>query len=510
MSADFLEETIGAAIADLRQKKRQIQAEHERLISLENDCVSMRLVVGGAFSSGKSAFINRMLRDAGQGEIAKVSAKPTTRCTTEYHYAPTLEFARLLPSGERKRILDRNTYLSDSCRENSEERFSVGLPCRFLRDYDCVLVDTPGFDSGEGGDRDTARCAIKEADALLWLVNVSDGTLTKAASKDDPPRSLDMLRESTLIAGGNVPIVFVMSFIDTKAPAEIEKVREEIIRVGQGKTDFCEPLRFLCAPIPYTSMVDDLKPRRRELLKNYLNRQDELLRDAVLKCREVLKEMVASKRKGMLTVVGKLEADWEKEKTRIENRLKEQVADSQKQLKKELASLRRNLKESLSSTIELHLLRRANELSPDGEYIESHTCKSCLIWDEYAAAFSRCPQFLDDEELVENASKVIATYAQLGSPKATYKKAIGLMLDSFEQNIWSVTDDSSFGNAKGNACEKMRDQLATQLRGSYDDLSAVFVECILDNVKRWVDVDYERTCKNEQKLVKLMNEVREV
>ena len=141
------------------------------------DNSTVRIALAGTYSCGKSSFINALL-DLDK-PIAAVDVNPSTRCRTDFTF------------GEKFRISDEKTgkdYSLDEYRERSTGKpkkedalFKVEIPEEKLRNI--VIMDTPGFDSGDKHDKEISEKTVDEADVIFFLVQCTDGGLKENVVK---------------------------------------------------------------------------------------------------------------------------------------------------------------------------------------------------------------------------------------------------------------------------------------------------------------------------------------
>ena len=186
-------------------------------------------VIGGGFSSGKSAFLNSLLDRSANVKLAE-GILPVTAIPSYVLHDTNVGIHGVSHAGAMFEI-EPETY-----RENSHE-FLKDFP--YLRDivpyitvsapmpaagFDKLcFIDTPGYNPAVAGttghDLETARTYIKDASFLIWMVGVdSNGTI--------PQSDLDFLTELGFGQSKDKPLYVVVSKADLKPVGDIEDIIE--------------------------------------------------------------------------------------------------------------------------------------------------------------------------------------------------------------------------------------------------------------------------------------------
>lgn len=157
-------------VADQRQKLDGLAP------SLRPD---FRVFIMGVFNAGKSTFLNALL-----GKVAPTRATRCTRVLTLIRFGPTPRGVHHLPGGTEQRLESLQAIWQAVTAANDDENrrqdwFEVWLPAPLLRDLDCTIADTPGFDDLQRQDHEYCRRQLESADAILWLV-IADQVGAKA------------------------------------------------------------------------------------------------------------------------------------------------------------------------------------------------------------------------------------------------------------------------------------------------------------------------------------------
>jgi len=176
----------------------------------------------GDYSAGKSSLINDLLQDA---TLCPERDDPTTSQVTRFGYRQTERIVRVSHTG-RITKLTRAQYAKEvqsSGRgrlQNRSRGFIVGTPNPLLRGIE--LLDTPGFNNlKNAGDTAVTEAALREVDAILFLVDVNSGTL--------PGSGMERLRKLKPLVP-NAPIRVLFTKADQKAPGGLRNIKEECAR----------------------------------------------------------------------------------------------------------------------------------------------------------------------------------------------------------------------------------------------------------------------------------------
>lgn len=191
---DFPEETAA-----------RVRREHDAIAKRMKD-TRLKMAVVGEFSSGKSSFINALLRE----ELLETDVlQGTTVLSTMICYSETREIAvfyrdggceRISCGGARDEFRERIRQLNRDTSESSGiTRMEVGFPSELLKSGICI-IDTPGTNSVNAWhDEVTRRIIREEADGCIVLtsaVNPMPMSLCGFLEENLP----DMLSECVFIA----------------------------------------------------------------------------------------------------------------------------------------------------------------------------------------------------------------------------------------------------------------------------------------------------------------------
>lgn len=160
---------------DCGTKNESLEQEYNRLVS-EIEAYKFRVLMTGAFSAGKSAFLNTLM----DRTILKEGQGPETTIATELVYGQDEYVEAVDNQGVSKRFpLETETVFLPK-----DWRYLVyHVNCKFLQENpEIVLVDMPGLDSNiEWHNRAIAQY-ISRGSAFLLFVSCEDGTLRKSVA----------------------------------------------------------------------------------------------------------------------------------------------------------------------------------------------------------------------------------------------------------------------------------------------------------------------------------------
>ncbi|OQY16518.1 MAG: hypothetical protein B6I36_10135 [Desulfobacteraceae bacterium 4572_35.1] len=198
---------------------KQVCTDLEALIQFPELERHYTVAVGGMFSAGKSRFLNSILGS----ELLPTDTNPTISIPTYLTQGP--EDTVTVLNKFHQRITSDESALQAIC-HSFHERFKVSfahilrlihVQRKNMKYPQITFLDTPGYsksdsiDKSANTDENIAREHLRQADYLIWLIDIQNGTIP---SEDMVfIRSLDFKR----------PILFVLNKADKKTKTEISQ-----------------------------------------------------------------------------------------------------------------------------------------------------------------------------------------------------------------------------------------------------------------------------------------------
>ncbi len=180
---------------------------------------------GGAFSAGKSKFINSI---SGIEDVLPVAQKPTTSIPT---YIIKAQKDELRANSVYGYATELTAEAMEALTHEFDDVYHIGFSAfvdsiivessRFSLPADIALLDTPGYtkyddDKSDSklalSDRQRAFDQLRASDHLIWLVDIGNGVLTQADIS-----FLESLRVKT-------PILIVFTKADLKTEKEVRSI----------------------------------------------------------------------------------------------------------------------------------------------------------------------------------------------------------------------------------------------------------------------------------------------
>ena len=148
----------------------------ERLLDLgsENGNANLRLPLVGEFSSGKTTLINAI----SDGKGLETASAPTTSVIYQVFFGQEKNEAIIIDKdGNEKEINDIESLKNEELEDNAEV-VNIFDTCKKIP-ASTVLIDTPGLGSMNTSHKKALDDFLPEADAILFTLDVSRGSLTK-------------------------------------------------------------------------------------------------------------------------------------------------------------------------------------------------------------------------------------------------------------------------------------------------------------------------------------------
>jgi len=189
--------------------------------------------MGGSFSSGKSAFINSFLVDKKKERIELAEDVNPTTAIPSYIISDeksqikgiSYEGGQFIIESEIYKKIDHKFLESFTFDLNKIIKYTIVLtPMKNDLFENICLIDTPGYDASKHGntkrDFDVAKEYIKDAQFLIWVVNIEKGTIIKS--------DLEFLRELGFVETAKRPLYIVVNKADKKPKNDIKSILDEI------------------------------------------------------------------------------------------------------------------------------------------------------------------------------------------------------------------------------------------------------------------------------------------
>lgn len=220
----------------------RILAECDLIEARMND-KRLKMAVVGEFSSGKSSFINALLRD----ELLETDVLQGTTVLSVMIYYSDIREITVIKSGKNERAVyedadefrERIRQFNRDTDENTEtRRLEIGLPSEFLKRGICI-IDTPGTNSVNVWHDEAARRAIHEQ---------ADGCIVLTSAVAPLPMSLCSFVEENL--SDILPsCIFIATKIDLTENTERQRLMDFIARKVAADFELSDPL-----VLPYSSL----------------------------------------------------------------------------------------------------------------------------------------------------------------------------------------------------------------------------------------------------------------
>lgn len=254
-----IEVTTGAGLAENPVAKALDEASGQLADN------SLRVLVMGKFSSGKSTFLNALMGR----KLLPAKPKPTTAVIGEITYSDEPAVTLVTKQGENIEISvdDLKNYIvidhsDESDRVEADEipysKVLIRYPLPVCKDG-ILLVDSPGLDDPTCHDAIT-QDYLPQADAIIYCMNVNQAF-----------NASDRIEIERLRALGYTSIIFVLTYYDVllyndmmNGENEAEETRRHYINVLKEYTDLGESGIFFIGSLPAlkakTTGRDDLLP----------------------------------------------------------------------------------------------------------------------------------------------------------------------------------------------------------------------------------------------------------
>ena len=176
--------------------------------------------IGGAFSAGKSSFLNGILGR----KILSVEIDPTTSIPTYLIHGEQQKIAAVLKNSQQLDLsLEQFKNLTHHAEQELHE-LAVNIDLIFLtqpeqRWPNLAFLDTPGYSNHEDieqglCDAHIAKVQLNDAQCLIWLVSADQGVISQS--------DIDFLKTIR----SDIPKLIVMSRADKKSPDDLTEIKK--------------------------------------------------------------------------------------------------------------------------------------------------------------------------------------------------------------------------------------------------------------------------------------------
>ena len=239
----FIQELVGKYRFP-EEERQQIHREVQRILEKQQER-RLHMAVVGEFSSGKSSFINALLR---KNLLETDVIQGTTVASTLLTYGETPSLCLHTSSGVQVPVENveqqgglgalLQSYTSGERQEEGVQYLEVGYPSDFLQQGICI-IDTPGTNSLEQWHEEVTKRTIREqADACIILTS-GEKPLPQTFSRFLEENLQDVLPSC----------IFVVTKIDLIPTKQQARQMEYIRRKIQEELDIANPL-----VLPYSAL----------------------------------------------------------------------------------------------------------------------------------------------------------------------------------------------------------------------------------------------------------------
>lgn len=176
--------------------------------------------VGGAFSAGKSSFLNGILGR----KVLSVAIDPTTSIPTYLIHGEQQKIEAVLKNSQQLDLsLEQFKNLTHHAEQELHE-LAVNIDLILLtqpeqRWPNLAFLDTPGYSNHEDieqglCDAHIAKVQLNDAQCLIWLVSVDQGVISQS--------DIDFLKTIR----SDIPKLIVMSRADKKSPDDLTEIKK--------------------------------------------------------------------------------------------------------------------------------------------------------------------------------------------------------------------------------------------------------------------------------------------
>lgn len=264
-------------IPDMFEQQRKLEMLLERLMEFGiSDILRGKHVVslGGRFSAGKSKFINAI---TGIDNILPVDQNPTTSVPS---YITQADFDKIQANTKFGYSVNLSNDAMKALSHEFYNKYQIGFSTileniiikskTYNIDSSIVLLDTPGYSKMDiddnirerTSDRQKAHEKLSMTDYLIWLVDITKGTITK--------EDLDFIR--SLHLSNKILVVFTKA--DKRTPNEIHKVINNARETIKNEGIDCYAVTAFSANENKEYFSNSIKEFLAQVVKNNKNNND--------------------------------------------------------------------------------------------------------------------------------------------------------------------------------------------------------------------------------------------
>lgn len=286
-------------IPDMFEQQRKLEMLLERLMEFGiSDILRGKHVVslGGRFSAGKSKFINAI---TGIDNILPVDQNPTTSVPS---YITQADFDKIQANTKFGYSVNLSNDAMKALSHEFYNKYQIGFSTileniiikskTYNIDSSIVLLDTPGYSKMDiddnirerTSDRQKAHEKLSMTDYLIWLVDITKGTITK--------EDLDFIR--SLHLSNKILVVFTKS--DKRTPNEIHKVINNARETIKNEGIDCYAVTAFSANENKEYFSNSIKEFLAQVVKNNKNNND-IIEQINLIADDIHKDILKEKQK---------------------------------------------------------------------------------------------------------------------------------------------------------------------------------------------------------------------
>lgn len=286
-------------IPDMFEQQRKLEMLLERLMEFGiSDILRGKHVVslGGRFSAGKSKFINAI---TGIDNILPVDQNPTTSVPS---YITQADFDKIQANTKFGYSVNLSNDAMKALSHEFYNKYQIGFSAileniiikskTYNIDSSIVLLDTPGYSKMDiddnirerTSDRQKAHEKLSMTDYLIWLVDITKGTITK--------EDLDFIR--SLHLSNKILVVFTKA--DKRTPNEIHKVINNARETIKNEGIDCYAVTAFSANENKEYFSNSIKEFLAQVVKNNKNNND-IIEQINLIADDIHKDILKEKQK---------------------------------------------------------------------------------------------------------------------------------------------------------------------------------------------------------------------